>query len=123
VALSALARQFAAPRLDELFRDRLLSHLDHLTPAERAALRDQSAPGRGSLIVTTASALDSDTESKWRRVLASHLGESPQMTFAVDKDLIAGMELKFPLAVLRFSWRQALAEAQRALTQSDVNSK
>jgi F-type H+-transporting ATPase subunit b len=114
-----LLRQFAAPRLDDLFLDRLLNHLDHLTAAERAVLLDQSEPDRGSLLVTTASPLDSDTESKWRGALTSRLGASPHMTFAVDKDLIAGTELKFPLAVLRFSWRQALAEAQQELTQRE----
>jgi F-type H+-transporting ATPase subunit b len=114
-----LMRQFAAPRLDELFLDRLLNHLDRLTVAERAALLDQSAPNRGSLLVTTASPLDSATESKWRGTLIQRLGLTPPMTFAVDKDLIAGMELKFPLAVLRFSWRQALAEAQQELTRRE----
>jgi F-type H+-transporting ATPase subunit b len=112
-----LLRQCAAPLLDELFLDRLVDHLDHLTMAERAALLDQSGPGRGSLSVTTASPLDPAIESKWRITLASHLGVSTPITFTVDKDLIAGAELKFPLAVLRFSWRQALAEAQQGLTQ------
>ena len=114
-----LLRQCAAPFLDELFLDRMVNHLDRLTMAERAALLDQSGPDRGSLSVTTASPLSSDTESKWRTALAEHLGASLHITFAVDKDLIAGTELKFPLAVLRFSWRQALAEAQHELTQRE----
>jgi F-type H+-transporting ATPase subunit b len=114
-----LLRQCAAPFLDELFLDRLVNHLDHLTMSERAALLNQSGPDRGSVFVTTASPLSSDTESKWRKALAENLGASPHITFAVDKDLIAGTELKFPLAVLRFSWRQALAEAQHELTQRE----
>lgn len=114
-----LLRQCAAPLLDELFLERLVSHLDHLTPAERTVLLDQSGPERGSLFMTTASPLDPKTESKWRGALAKHLGASPHITFAVDKSLIAGTELKFPLAVLRFSWRQALAEAQLELTQRE----
>jgi len=114
-----LLRQCAAPFVDELFLDRLVNYLDRLTTAERAALLDQSGPGRGALFVTTASPLGPDAESKWRMALAEHLGVSPHITFAVDKDLIAGTELKFPLAVLRFSWRQALAEAQRELIQRE----
>jgi F-type H+-transporting ATPase subunit b len=114
-----LLRQCAAPLLDELFLDRLLNHLDRLTMAERAALLDQSGPDRGLLSVTTASPLEPETESKWRRALTAHLGGSPQIKFAVDKDLIAGTELKFPLAVLRFTWRQALAEAQQELSRRD----
>ncbi len=114
-----LLRQCAAPSLNELFLNRLVDHLDHLTIAERAALLDQSGPDRGSLSVTTACPLDPETQSKWRMALAKHLGVSAPVRFEVDNDLIAGVELKFPLAVLRFSWRQALAEAQQELTQRE----
>jgi F0F1-type ATP synthase delta subunit len=71
------------------------------------------------MFVTTAFPLDPDTKSKWRITLAKHLGVSAPITFTVDKDLIAGVELKFQLAVLRFSWRQALAEAEQELTQRE----
>ena len=114
-----LLRQCAAPLLDELFLDRLINHLDHLTAAERAALFDQTGPGGGSVFVITASPLDPERESKWRGTLTQHLGISPHITFAVDQNLIAGTELKFPLAVIRFSWRHALAEAQQELTQRE----
>jgi F-type H+-transporting ATPase subunit b len=114
-----LLRQCAAPVLDELFLKPVLSHLDHLTLAERAALVDQAGPNGGSLSVTTAARLDPAAESNWRSALIKHLGVTPQITFAVDKDLIAGTELKFPLAVLRFSWRQALAEARQELTRHE----
>jgi F-type H+-transporting ATPase subunit b len=110
-----LLRECAAPLLDELFLERLVNHLDHLTAVERAALLDQSGPEPLPLFVMTASPLDPKTESKWREALSEHLGASPHITFAVDKSLIAGTELKFPLAVLRFSWRQALTEAQQEL--------
>jgi F-type H+-transporting ATPase subunit b len=114
-----LLRQCAVPPLDELFLQRLLNHLEHLAPGERAAMLDQSASGLGTLWLTTAYPLDANTESKWRNAVARHLGLSPTITFAVDKDLIAGTELKFPHAILRFSWRQALAEAQQQLNQRE----
>jgi F-type H+-transporting ATPase subunit b len=114
-----LLRQCAVPTLDELFLERLLNHLEHLTPAERVAMLDQSASGLGTLSLTTANPLDANTESKWRDAVANHLGLSPVITFAVDNDLIAGTELKFPHAILRFSWRQALVEAQRQLDQRE----
>jgi F-type H+-transporting ATPase subunit b len=111
-----LLQQCAAPVLDELFLERLLNYLDGLTTAERAALLDQSGPDHESLAVTTAAPLDSEAEARWRATLSKHLGASPPITFGIDKNLIAGTELKFPLAVLRFSWRHALREAQRDLT-------
>jgi F-type H+-transporting ATPase subunit b len=114
-----LLRQFAAPRLDELLLGRLLEHLDKLPVNERTALLDQSAADGGQLIVTTACPLDSDAEAKWRAALNQRLGGSQDITFVADKELIAGTELKFPHAVLRFSWRHALADAQRELSQDE----
>jgi F-type H+-transporting ATPase subunit b len=34
------------------------------------------------------------------------------VTFKVDPQLIAGAELHFPTAILRFSWQSALAAAR-----------
>lgn len=116
-----LLRQSAAPLLDELFLERLVDHLDHLTVAERTALLAQSGPDRGSLFVTTASPLDLKSEAKWRAALSQHLGASPHVTFNVDKSLIAGTEVKFPLGILHFTWRQALEEAQEELSQREHN--
>jgi F-type H+-transporting ATPase subunit b len=110
-----LLRQFAAPRLDELFLDRVLQHLDHLNVSERAALLGQFEHDGGQLIVTTASPLEADAESKWRVALSERLGGSQRIAFAIDKELIAGAELKFPHATLHFSWRDNLADAQREL--------
>jgi F-type H+-transporting ATPase subunit b len=114
-----LMRQCAVPFLDELFLDRLINHLDHLTAIERATLLDRSRPDGQTLLVTTASPLQPERESKWRRALNEHLGAAPQITFAVDENLIAGTEVKSPLGVLRFSWRHALAEAQHELTHRE----
>lgn len=113
-----LLQQFAGPRAEELLLDRVLDHLDHLAAAERAALLGQFGQDGGQLIVTTAYPLASEGESKWRAALGERLGGRPQIAFAIDQDLIAGAELKFPHAILRFSWRDSLADAQRELNPS-----
>ena len=41
-----------------------------------------------------------------------------RIAFTTDKGLIAGAELKFSRATLRFSWRDAIANAQRELSQT-----
>jgi F-type H+-transporting ATPase subunit b len=114
-----LLQQCAVPPLDEIFLERLLGYLDHLTAAERAALIDQAGPEREALFVTTASPLDAEREARWREALRRSLGVSAQITFTVDNSLIAGTELKFSLGVLRFSWRQALMDAQQELNHSE----
>ena len=110
-----LLEQFAGPRAEELILDRVLNHLDHLVTAERAALYGQLGQDGAELTVITAHPLASGSESKWRAALSERLGGMPQIAFAIDQDLIAGVELKFPHAILRFSWRDSLADAQREL--------
>ncbi len=113
-----LLQAFAGPRVEELLLDRVLDHLDHLAAAERAALLAQFGQDGGQLVVSTAYPLASDDESKWRAALDQRLGGRPRIAFAIDQSLIAGAELKFPHAILRFSWRDSLADARRELNPS-----
>lgn len=110
-----LLQQFSEQGLEELFLERVLEHLDRLSTVERAALLGEFGRDGGQLIVTTAYPLSSVGESKWRATLSERLGSHSQIAFATDKKLIAGAELKFPHAILHFSWRDALADAQREL--------
>jgi F-type H+-transporting ATPase subunit b len=113
-----LLQQIAAPHVEELFLYKVLDHLDHLSAAERAALLDQFGHDGGQLIVATANPLDSEGESKWRAALSERVGQGSRIAFTTDKELIAGAELKFPRATLRFSWRDAIADARRELDQT-----
>jgi F-type H+-transporting ATPase subunit b len=114
-----LLREFAGPRLDEIILEQVLQHLDHLTAAERTALLGQLASDGGQLIVTTASPLDAEGQSRWRAALTQRLGGAPRIAFSIDQDLIAGTELKFPHAVLHFNWRRSLAQARHELKQNE----
>jgi F-type H+-transporting ATPase subunit b len=114
-----LLQQFSAPGLEELFLERALDHLDHLSAADRAALVGEFGRDGAQLIVTTAYPLGPASESRWRATLNERLGEHSQIIFATDKELIAGAEFKFPHAILHFSWRDALADAQRELIRNE----
>jgi ATP synthase F0 subunit b len=114
-----LLEQFSAPRLDDLFLERVLDHLAHLSAAERSALLGEFGRDGSHLLVTTAYPLSIEAESKWRAMLAEQLGARAQIEFSADPALIAGAELGFPHAVLRFSWRDALADAQRDLNNNE----
>lgn len=61
------------------------------------------------LTIVTAWSLAPDIADRWRNRLHRPLGDGTAMTFGVDPKLIAGAELHFPTAVLRFSWQSALA--------------
>jgi len=54
--------------------------------------------------------LPDKTRAEWCTRLRRALGDDLEATFDVDPALVAGAELHFPTAVLRFSWHSALAD-------------
>jgi F-type H+-transporting ATPase subunit b len=92
----------------EAWLERIEQHVAALPEGERATLMRQLADGT-PLTVVTAAALSPATAMAWRGRLAQALGAGVAVRFAADQALIAGAELHFPTAVLRFSWQDALA--------------
>ncbi len=88
--------------------DRIQQHFVSLPKAEQEGLVSQLVNG-APLKVVTAAALPTDTAEIWRRQLKQTLGDRVAVAFEADPRLIAGAELHFPNAVLRFSWQSALA--------------
>lgn len=101
----------------EAWIERIENHLNSLSPSERDPLVRQLGDG-APLAVVTACELPSTTAERWKERLRRSLGLSGGMTFAVNPNLIAGAELHFPTAVLRFSWQSALL-AGRAEVKAD----
>ncbi|WP_175139719.1 hypothetical protein [Achromobacter pulmonis] len=87
------------------------THLNALPSAERDALACQIA-GDTVLKVVTACALPAAAAEQWKARLRLALNLSGAMTFEVDPALIAGAELHFPTAILRFSWQSVLLAAR-----------
>jgi F-type H+-transporting ATPase subunit b len=98
----------------EVWIERIGQHLDVLPPSERDALSRQLADGH-SLTVVTAATLPASTADTWRDRLRRPLGQGIAITFDVNPRLIAGAELHFPTAVLRFSWQSVLDSARSEL--------
>jgi len=96
----------------EAWLERIEQHLAGMAPAERAALRDGV---HGGLRVITATALPDETLAEWRQRLRDVLGNELTIEFSVDAALIAGVDLHFTNAILRFSWQDALAAMQSGL--------
>jgi F-type H+-transporting ATPase subunit b len=99
--------------------ERIERHLNALLPSERDPLVCQIADGT-PLTVVTACALPPATTEQWKERLCRSLGFSGGMTFEVNPDLIAGAELHFPTAILRFSWKSALLAAR---TEGSVHGR
>ena len=92
----------------EAWLERIEQHLVALPKAERDALVQQVIDG-AALTVVTASSLPPESAEVWGTRLRRLLGEGVAIVFDVNPDLVAGAELHFPNAILRFSWQSALA--------------
>ncbi len=104
----------------EAWIGRIEQYLRDLVPSERDALARQLVAGE-SLIVVTAAPLPASTADSWRERLRPLLGTAITFAFEVKPELIAGAELRFPTAVLSFSWESALA-AMRAEVGAHADS-
>jgi len=120
VLATRLLQEVAASSLEQVFLQRVLEHLDRLSEAERAAL--YSAGNTQPLLIATAHTLSADEQQQWRSSLAKRLGNSPSFAFTTEPDLIAGAELRFPNATLRFNWRDSIAVARREMVSHERTS-
>jgi F-type H+-transporting ATPase subunit b len=120
IARRLLAELPAALRA-EAWLEQVERHLAALPKAEVEALVDQFADGT-ALGVVTASVLDAETTKTWRTRLHRALGDHIEVKFETDPALIAGADLHFPSAILRFSWQSALAR-MRAEIESHGNAR
>jgi F-type H+-transporting ATPase subunit b len=105
----------------EAWIERIEKHLETLPQAERQGLTAPLADGKALTVVTPA-VLSPEIAVTWRDRLHKPLGNSIVIAFAADPALIAGAELHFPTAILRFSWRSAL-DALRAEIGADGNAR
>jgi F-type H+-transporting ATPase subunit b len=105
----------------EAWIDRIEHHLAGLPKPEVEALARQVGDGV-PLKITTASTLPPEAADLWRSRLRQILGDDIPVDYGVDPGLVAGAELHFPNAILRFSWQSAL-DAMRAEIESDGNAR
>jgi len=99
---------------------RIERHLAGLSDTERAELK--TGLNGGTLHVVTAMPLPEVVANEWRAHLNHAFRADLSITFDVDKVLVAGAELHFPQAILRFSWRSILA-AMRAEMETHGNAR
>jgi F-type H+-transporting ATPase subunit b len=112
-----LLGEVALPSIEHAFLSRVLDQLDRLADAERTTLITNL--GTNALIVTTAHPLDASEEAQWREQLGKRLGVAADIKFNSDPALIAGAEITFPTAILRFNWRDALTAAASEINRND----
>ncbi len=92
----------------EAWIERVETQLNALAAPERESLAKQLENGH-ALTVRTAAPLPASVAGSWKSRLRRSLGDSVAISFEVNPELIAGVELHFPDAVLRLSWQSELA--------------
>ncbi|MBI1210671.1 MAG: hypothetical protein GC190_04365 [Alphaproteobacteria bacterium] len=103
-----LVSELPPDKRSEAWLERIESYFANLSAKERNALVAQTKNG-GAVDVITAGSLPAESADEWRARLGKVLGAKTNFTFDVDPRLIAGVELHFSEAILRFSLQDAIA--------------
>jgi F-type H+-transporting ATPase subunit b len=103
-----LLREVPTELRAEAWLERIERHLAGLARTERDEIAEGLNNG-GTLRVVTAVPLPEPVMAEYRTRLGRVLADRTAIVFEVDSALVAGVELHFPNAILRFSWRSALA--------------
>ena len=106
--LAEVPMQFRA----EAWIERIEQYIDALPKPERDALIQQLTDGQFSERLSRQQPSLRRRRTNGGSACAILLGKQIAIVFEVDPQLIAGAELHFPTAVLRFTWRNALAAAR-----------
>lgn len=93
-------------------------------PADsRKRIAERVAADKVALEVVTATPLDKRTATRFGESLSAALGAPAAPTFRVDKELIAGVEVRFPFTILRRSWSEDLKRIEAELIDDDHAAK
>jgi F-type H+-transporting ATPase subunit b len=102
----------------EAWLERIEQHVGELGQNERNEIQ-KSLARSNTLKVVTAAALPRKAMTEWRKRIAKALGADCDIAFVADPVLIAGAELHFETAVLRYSWRSVLDVARSEVGSSE----
>jgi F-type H+-transporting ATPase subunit b len=105
---AGLLGELGSPTLDDELLERADAYLAELPPARLSALATEAT---GGVEVVTAHELPPQTIARRREKIAARLGDAVSVSFRADPSLVAGGELHFRTAIVRVSWRDALAHA------------
>lgn len=128
--VAALASELAASLLreagpgvaDAALLERLEKQLRDLPDDERERLRKDLEPDGARLTVVTAAPLKADEQAHWIDRLGACLGHGEKTDFATDPEILGGVEVRFPHAVLKSTWADHLRKAKEKLQGDDAAS-
>ena len=115
-----LLREAGTGASADVFLERLEQRLADMPARERERLNGDVAASEAGMTVVTAAALTPARQQHWTERLNRRLGQDGKISFAADPQILGGAELRFPHAVLKFSWADQLKTAEEKLAEENL---
>lgn len=106
-----LLGQLNTPLAQEGFLALLVEAIANMPAADKVALNETKT----TIELVSAAELDEASKAKTRKAVTEALGGSPEFSFVVDPELIAGLEIRTAHFVLHNSWKSDLARILKDL--------
>jgi len=130
--VSAMAVELAADLLrksgltapNAVFLEKLEQHLEDMSADERKRLQKDLAVDGARLTVVTPSPLTPEERGQWMDRLNERLdlGHWDKTDFTTEPEILGGVELHFPHAVIKFTWANQLQNAKELLRKDEAAS-
>jgi F-type H+-transporting ATPase subunit b len=102
------------------FLTRLVDRLKQLPEEERQSLHQDANGSAEGLCVITSTPLPDDQQEHWRDAISQQLGTLSNLSFESDPEILGGVELRFPHAVLSLAWSESLRQGRDALLADET---
>ncbi len=119
---SSLLRKVGTNASSGVFLEQLDRQLKDMPADERERLQKDLAANSARLTVVTAVPLTPEEQEQWTDLLSACLGQRDKTDFAADPEILGGAELRFPHAVLKFTWADQLRKAKELLRENEAAS-
>jgi len=101
------------------FRAQMLNRIAELSREERASLESDFDPDGPGLAIVTAAPLPDAEQAAWRTALEQCFPGKGPLSFTVEPEVLGGVELRFPHAVLSLAWSEMLRRSRMQLMAND----
>jgi F-type H+-transporting ATPase subunit b len=116
---SRMLKTVSGNDLSDAFLSRLHEEIKSLPAEELERLQGDLSKSGTSLKIATAIPLDAAARKRWSSRICTTLGIKTKPEFVVAPDLVGGAELRFPHAVLKFSWSDQVEKAKAQLVSNE----
>ncbi|NQU70227.1 MAG: hypothetical protein HQ514_06735 [Rhodospirillales bacterium] len=116
---SSLLQKSGSGIPNDTFLMQIEEKLKSLSDDERERLKTDMEGNGASLIVVTAGPLAPNDEDRWRARIGACLDQAGSTNFLSDPAILGGVELRFPHAVVKFTWADQLEAAKQELCRDD----